>query len=132
MRKQANSGAIRYETAGCTLDLQSRAPGVVLARYTGWDTGVFGIAPLVDIEQLVPDAAGLELLVDGRLVSGVSLEAARTWARWLTFRRDRLSRVVVLTAQGSALDRMVEHVRRTEALGPLLSAVHAPEAVGLT
>jgi hypothetical protein len=73
----------------CTMSIAAPAPGVVLVRITGTDTGELGDEPFATLAPLLTEAR-TALFVDAREARGPSVDVGDAWAQWLARHRGRL------------------------------------------
>jgi hypothetical protein len=92
------SDELRLAGAKATFVLTRLAPGIVLLRATGRDTGQFGDAPFVWLEKEMGRHGAIEVFVDTREMSNATHEVAEGWSDWVSRHRARLKRMNLLTA----------------------------------
>lgn len=87
----------RFEDAEGSLELHSLGKTRVLVVLTGRDTGGFGRAPFVALEERLAAGGSLELFFDLRGAESASLEVSASWGVWLRVNAARLRHVGLLT-----------------------------------
>lgn len=91
---------VRFDEAHGTLRLQRPHPGVVLMTLVGVDTGEFGRAPFVALEDDLA-ASPVEIFIDARHGRAASAAVSGEWAMFFHANRARIGRVHMLTSPGS-------------------------------
>lgn len=106
------SNAVTWEGVHCTLTIRRPGPGVVVAVFEGGpDIGEFGDAPFAEMDKDLAPGLPIELFVDARAISGVSVDVSGVWSRWMSAHRNQLYRVNLL-AGSRLLEVTAGFVRR--------------------
>jgi hypothetical protein len=118
---------VKYEGVSAGLAIERPAPGVVVLRLTGWDTGEFGDAAMKEIAKDFSGGVPLQLFVDARAVKGATIDVSNDWALWLRANRARFAHVSMLT--GSPFVQLTaKFVQRFAELGELMRLYTDPRA----
>jgi hypothetical protein len=116
-----------FEGVHCALTIQAFPRGVVLVKISGTDTGEFGDAPLLELQQCLTGLDPIHLFIDARDVRGASIEVSGEWAEWLRDHQAQLRCIGMLTGS-----RFVEvtagFVRRFAALQGTMRVYTEPAA----
>jgi hypothetical protein len=117
---------VRYEGVNAGLAVERPAPGVVVVRLTGWDTGEFGDAAMKEIARHF-SAHPLQLFIDARAVKGATVDVSNDWALWLRANRGRFAHISMLT--GSPFVQLTaKFVQRFAELGEVMRIYTDPAA----
>ena len=118
---------MEYEGVSAGLSIERPAPGLVVIRLTGWDTGEFGRAPMREVEKDFAAGRPLSLFIDARAVKGATIDVSNDWALWLRANRARFAHVSMLT--GSPFVQLTaKFVQRFAELGELMRIYTDPAA----
>lgn len=87
-----------FEGRHCAIAVGRPAPGVLIVRFEGRDTGELGRAPFLEMERDLARFAKVELFIDAQRGKSASIDVSGEWAFWLRRHRERLVLVHMLTA----------------------------------
>lgn len=109
-------GNIRWSSGSCVFLYRRPRAGVLHVAISGFDNGQFGTATLDEILTAIGREGKIELFVDARDASGVSVAVSEDWTRFFSANRERLSRVHVIVGESKVLQLTVsiaQHLSRT-------------------
>lgn len=110
---------VHLEGIHCKFAIARPAPGVLVLRIVGWDTGELGDAPRQQLARDLSDEQPVELFVDAREVRGASVDVSGEWSIWFSKNRTRFSQINMLT--GSPFIQLTANfVRRFADLGQIM------------
>lgn len=92
-----DDSATRFEGIHCTMEIERPARDLVVVTITGVDVGEFADVPLAELDNDVANDTPIELFIDSRNSKGASIGVSNDWALWLRKRKDRLTRITMLT-----------------------------------
>jgi hypothetical protein len=118
---------VRWEGIHFSLAIERPAVGIVVVRFSGWDAGEFGDAPMRELAKDLLNETRVELFVDAREVKGASIEVSGDWSQWLGKHRASFKHITMLT--GSRFIQVTANfVRRYGELGELMRIYTEPAA----
>ena len=118
---------IRWEGIHFSLAIERPAAGIVLLRFSGWDAGEFGDAPMLELAKDLINDARIELFIDVWDVKGASIEVSGDWSQWLGKHKLSFKHISMLT--GSRYIQVTANfVRRFGELGELMRIYTEPAA----
>jgi hypothetical protein len=109
---------VKYEGVSAGLAIERPAPGVVVLRLAGWDTGEFGDAAMKEIAKDF-GTKPLQLFIDARAVKGATIDVSNDWALWLRANRARFAHVSML-AGSPFVQLTAKFVQRFADLGEIM------------
>ena len=118
---------VRWEGIHFSLAIQRPVAGIVVVRFSGWDVGEFGDAPMMELAKDLANEVRIELFIDAREVKGASIEVSSDWSQWLGKHRTSFKHISMLT--GSRFIQVTANfVRRYGELGELMRIYTDPAA----
>ncbi|MBC7899116.1 MAG: hypothetical protein H7070_03600 [Saprospiraceae bacterium] len=117
-REILSGGNVRLSAGDCIFLYERPRPGVLHVTISGYDTGQFGTSSLDEIHTAIGRDGVIELFVDAREAFGAAVSVSDEWTRFFSQKRDKLSRVHVLTGSKAVYltVAIAQHLSRTGSL----------------
>jgi len=122
--------SIRFEGVHCGISIERPAPGLILLRISGTDTGELGDAPMRALTEWLASSGQVKLFIDARAVRGASIDVSSEWAAWLSQHRSDLQSITMLTGS-KFIQVTAEFVRRFADLNGIMWVCTEPAVFDL-